>query len=970
MFQEKNRYRDFVVRKVLPIDELKATLLELEHEPSGAKVMQIANDDPENLFCLSFETLPYNSNGVAHICEHTVLCGSNKFPVKDPFFAMTRRSLNTFMNALTGSDFTCYPAASQVDKDFYNLLEVYLDAVFHPLLKRESFLQEGHRLEIVGDHLERKGIVYNEMKGAMASPDSRLWHTMMRMLVPDLTYAHVSGGDPAIIPSLTYEELIGFYETYYHPSRCLFFFYGNFPLKEHLDFIDEKILKSSVKLPPLPPPARQPRFSMPLQREGFYPTTEEEDLESKTMVAWGWLTVPIQEQETLLALTLLDAILMETDASLVKLPLLQSGLCASADAFLDTDMSEIPYLIVCRGCQEKNVQALDDLMMKTLQEIVQKGIPPRIIEAALHQLEFARTEIVGDHAPFGLTLFMRSALAKQHGCPPENSLLIHSLFHQLREKLKDPRYLTDLLKKHLLENPHRVQLAFYPDPKLGQREADEEKEKLDILYNSLIPSEKEKIISETKILEEYQKKVGEQNIESLPKVTLDDAPVLVRDFPLKEHGGVFTHRCFTNHILYADLVFDLPHFAEEDLEPLQFLVSILPELGMGKRNYIQNLEYLQSHVGGVSTALSLYVQASDPKEMKPAFQLRGKVLEHNIPLLFEIFRDLLLEGRLDETKRIEELVIQVHTSLEHRLSKNSLRYATQLALSGISPAAKISEKWHGLSYMLWIQHIVSDLKKNLPPLLQKLHELKEKLLTFHNPHLVLGCDELLLDKVKEEQYYGILDLPKKSFDPWRGDYPLSTVISQGRIIATPVAFTCEAFHAPPYIHPHAPALTVASSLLEHKILHPKIREQGGAYGSGATYTPSTAHFSFYSYRDPNIASTLHYFREALEILANGQFTKNDLEESKLETIQHMDTPVAPGNRASVSYGRWREGKTIQLRQHYRDRVLDLNPHDIQLAISKELVPKIEHSTVVTFAGKELLEKENTKLEKPLPIIPI
>ncbi|HNA62978.1 MAG TPA: insulinase family protein, partial [Rhabdochlamydiaceae bacterium] len=294
MFQVGERYKDFLVQKVVKLDELQATLLELEHVHSGAIVMQIENDDPENLFCLSFQTLPSSSNGVAHILEHTVLCGSRKFPVKDPFFAMTRRSLNTFMNALTGADFTCYPAASQVEKDFYNLLDVYLDAVFHPHLRRESFLQEGHRLELtnpkdLNSPLVWKGVVYNEMKGAMAPADTRLWHTMMAALVPDLTYSHVSGGDPAVIPSLTYEELIHFHETYYHPSRCLFFFYGNLPLKHHLDFIEERVLKSATQLAPLPALPRQKRFKHPLIREGSYPVSED-DVENMTMTAWGWLT--------------------------------------------------------------------------------------------------------------------------------------------------------------------------------------------------------------------------------------------------------------------------------------------------------------------------------------------------------------------------------------------------------------------------------------------------------------------------------------------------------------------------------------------------------------------------------------------------------------------------------------------------------------------------------------------------------
>ncbi len=974
MWKEKETYKDFVVKKVLPLEELHATLVEVEHTPSGAQIMHIENDDPENLFCLSFETLPYNSNGVAHILEHTVLCGSKKFPVKDPFFAMMRRSLNTFMNALTGADFTCYPAATQVEKDFYNLLEIYLDAVFHPQLKKESFLQEGHRLEFIDPqnlkNLEWKGIVYNEMKGALASADSRLWHTMMHMLVPNLTYAHISGGDPEVIPSLTYEELIQFHETYYHPSRCLYFFYGNIPLKKHLNFLLENILKSTYKLPPLPRIPRQPRFTLPVEREAFYPTTNTGDADDKTMVAWGWLTVPVTDQESLLALTLLDAVLMETDASLLKLPLLQSGLCASADAFLDTDMSEMPYLIVCKGCSPESVQALDDLLLRSLQDVLDKGIPPHVIEAALHQLEFVRTEITGDHSPFGLTLFMRSALAKQHGCPPENALLIHSLFEKLREKLQDPTYLPGLLKTYLLKNPHRVRLAFYPDSKLAEKEAEEEKQRLRTLEHNLPNEEKEKIFHQMRHLEHYQKQIGEQNLDCLPKVTLDDVPVLTRHFILKEKNEVFTHTCFTNHIIYADLVFDLPHFAEEDLSYIQLLSSILPELGMGKRNYVQNLDYLQSHVGGFSTGLSLNVQMENPHWMKPTFAIRGKALERNAKELFSIFKDFALHARIDEKKRIEELILQIHTSLQNRLQKNSLRYASQLALSGLSVSSKIDERWSGLSYVKWIQEIVSDLPKKLPAVIQKLQSLKDQLLSLHNGQLIVTCDEAMQQKLELENYFGALDLPKRPFTPWKGDYETDPVVSHGRYLSTPVAFTCEAYNVASYLNPHASALIVASHLLDNKILHPKIREQGGAYGCGTTYSPMTGHFTLYSYRDPRIAPTLKIFREAVETIAEGHFIDSDLEEAKLETIQSMDVPIAPGSRGMTAYSWMKEGKTPQQQQHYRDRLLALTPQEIRLAVKKELLSKLGTGTVISFASKELLEKENTELEKPLPIISI
>src|SRR3990167_2681273 len=300
--EEGERYGSFIVTKRLPIAELQTTLRHLKHEPTGATVLHLENSDSENLFSLSFRTWPKSSNGVAHVLEHLVLCGSKRFPVKDPFFSMTRRSLNTFMNAFTGSDFTCYPAASQVESDFYNLLNVYLDAVFHATLSKNSFLQEGCRLEFetLNDPcspLEFKGIVYNEMKGARASGDSRMWHAVLEELFPNLPYQYDSGGDPKDIPSLSHEELLSFYRTYYHPSRCLFFFCGNFPLQKHLDYLEEHAFKDVAPLAPLSPLPLQNRFSVPKHKKVHYTVHDNEELSNQVMVSFGWLTCPLIQQE-------------------------------------------------------------------------------------------------------------------------------------------------------------------------------------------------------------------------------------------------------------------------------------------------------------------------------------------------------------------------------------------------------------------------------------------------------------------------------------------------------------------------------------------------------------------------------------------------------------------------------------------------------------------------------------------------
>ena len=437
---------------------------------------------------------------------------------------MNRRSLNTFMNALTGADFTCYPAASQVHKDFYNLLEVYLDAVFHPILNEFSFMQEGHRLEFAqlndpNTPLEYKGIVYNEMKGALTTPSARLAEAINAALFPNTTYGVNSGGDPGDIPTLTYEELKQFYQTYYHPSRCLFFFYGNMPLEKHLDFIAEQTLNHTHQVPPLPPIPLQPRFKMRVNQELTYPIAPEEETKDKTMISFGWLTCHILDQQEALALSILEIILMDTDASPLKMALLQTGLCKQVSSFIDTEINEIPWGITLKGCQPESAKALETTIIHTLKQITEEGIPLPMIENAIHQLEFYRSEISGDHAPFGLSLFMRSGLLKQHGADPAEGLKIHSLFDRLRQAvIADPNYFGALIQKNLLDNPHVVQIIMRPDPLLGQKEVEREREYLDSIKASLSPLQVKEILAKSSELAALSKRTRrEPRCESPPE---------------------------------------------------------------------------------------------------------------------------------------------------------------------------------------------------------------------------------------------------------------------------------------------------------------------------------------------------------------------------------------------------------------------------------------------------------------------
>lgn len=973
LFLPGQRYKDFITSKVVEIPELQCLLRELVHEPTGALILHIGNDDPENLFCLSFETLPSSSNGVAHILEHTVLCGSDKYPVKDPFFAMNRRSLNTFMNALTGSDFTCYPAASQVPKDFYNLLEVYLDAVFHPTLKELSFLQEGWRLEFAtpddpSTPLEYKGIVYNEMKGGLSSGSARLTEAINAALFPDVTYGVNSGGDPKDIPQLTYEELKSFHNLYYHPSRCLFFFYGNMHLEGHLDFLAEHTLNHTKKVPSLPQIPDQPRFKSRKYHELYYPIAPDEDPSEKALIAFAWLSCSILDQETALALTILQTILLDTDASLLKIALLKSGWCKQVNYFIETEINEIPLGLTMRGCDPDRAGDIENLINATLENICHEGIPLQMVENAIHQLEFARSEITGDYAPFGLSLFMRSGLLKQHEVDPEQGLVIHSLFEGIRKKtVEDPNYFSTLIQKYLLDNPHSVRIVMKPDQDLQRREEEEEKKNLETIKSALTKSQKQELINKAQELALFQKQQEEEkNVDLLPKVSIKEVPPEPRTYPLiREKIGnveVFHHNTFTNDIIYADLVYDLPNLREEDLPYLRLLTVILGQVGCNGRNYIENLEYIQGHTGGIGAGIGFNLRVEDYHRFIPTFQLRGKALHRKSSKLFPLLLDTISSSQFNDMERFREIVFKHFTALESRLNQGALKYAINLSASALNGASKVANDLYGLPYFWKLREIVQDFDNEGPKVLAKIQELHYRITGLDNAHLILSGDAAMYDDLKRHGFYGMKEMVGKPFEPWQGGFKIEKVHPQGRVIASSVAFIGKVFPTVSFIHPACPALYIAGHLFDNLALHPLIREQGGAYGGGAVNNGMSGHFYFYSYRDPNILKTLQAFEKAIEEVAEGNFDDTDLEEAKLEMIQSLDSPVAPGSRAELAYGWLREGKTDELRQQFRKNLLDLRSQDVIQAVNTIIKPNYECGSTVVFAGKHLLEEENVKLQ--------
>ena len=964
------KHPHFRQTKKLYIEEIKSTLFEYEHIKTKAPVIHLQNDDPENLFVVSFPTYSDSSNGVFHILEHTVLCGSQKYPIKDPFFSMLRRSLATFMNAMTGSDFTCYPASSQIEQDFYQLFEVYLDAVFHPLLKELSFLQEGWRLEFTDpadatSPLMYKGVVYNEMKGARSSIDERLYHTLMQHLTPDLPYSYETGGLPKEIPTLSYKELLMAHKKFYHPSHGVFFFYGNLPTEKHLSFLEEKCLKNFSKIPPLEPLPEQKRFLKPQEITAHYPLAENDDGDQKIILALGTLTCSIQNQTEALALALLEHILFATDASLVCQPLLESGLCLEVESSLNMEMSEIPWLITFKGVKKGNQKKVLHLFETTLKKIIQKEIKisTELVDAALHQLEFSRSEISRHRAPYGLTLFFQAVLAKHHDIALEKGLQIQALFQTLAEDLKNPNFLLDLLQKQLIDNPHKINLTMLPDTKLHQKELVEEQANLKNKEQILTPLEKKKILENSQKLLSFQNE-KEASLDCLPIFPISKIPHPVVTFPLTHEKlpnlDFYYHTTFTNQILYADLIFDLPAFSLEELPFLNLFVYLLPQIGCKKRSYSENLRFISANLGDFSLSLTLNSNAKDPNLLAPALGVRSKALKRKTPFLFKFLKEMIETADFSDKKRIKELFLAQASLLENNLPNNSLGYAMREALSNISLHHFLNNELSGLPYFHFVQKTKANFDQQLDTIISQLKKIQAKIFA-QKPNLVITAQKEFFPLTKElSEISEISQIQAQSKAAWKNPVCTLKPKSSAKAIPAPVAFNAYALKAPSYLDPSAPYLTLSTFLMENLYLHPLIREKGGAYGAGANFHNGA--FYFYTYRDPQIQNSLEAFKTAIKNIADGNFTQNKLEEAIRGALREIEEPISSGRKGTHTFFSERIGLTKEVRQKFKDQLLSASKENVCQAVKEHLLD--QEGVFSSFAERKLLE---TKLPPGISI---
>ncbi len=940
------------------VSSLNLTVEHYQHKQTGAVHYHLAADNQEKVFMVALRTMPKDSTGVAHILEHTALCGSEKYPVRDPFFMMTRRSLNTFMNAMTSSDWTAYPFASQNDKDFDNLLSVYLDAVFFARLDELDFAQEGHRVEFEEmsnpeTDLVYKGVVFNEMKGAMSSPVSQLWQKISKHLFPTNTYHYNSGGEPAEITDLSYQQLKSFYSSHYHPSNAIFMTFGDMDIEELHEKIDQQALAKFEKQDQQWAVPLEQRLAAPVRVEESYAveTDDTEELNDKTHHVIAWLLGESANLKEQLEAHLLSQLLLDNSASPLRKALEKCEFAAAPSPMcgLEDSNREMSFMCGVEGSNVADAEAFEKLVFEILNEVADKGVDQEEINSVLHQLEFHQREIGGDSHPYGMQLIFSGMSAATHYGDPVAMINIEPALETLKEDVKDPQFVQNLVKDLLLSNRHFIRLSLRPDSELGSEELRIEKAKLEKMKAELSEGEAQAIVQQALALKARQEQEDDSDL--LPSVGLVDVPAEIK-YPEADSeairqsaaltDNITSYSVGTNGIVYQQLITNLPALNAEELQLLPLLGYTWTEVG-ATGSYLEQQQKQAAYCGGISSYASIKPKAISSDNTQDEFlgyyTFSGKALASNQQKFSDLMRETVLQADFSNADRINELVGQISARRLQGITGNGHGLAMQIAAAQVNEHAAMMSDISGLPLTQRLKNnFGQDSANQSETLTGELQALQKKIIS--------QPTEVLLVQDKEQ-----LKAQSQSVISWQQEYVEAPFIIQPAdadiladsakhaywMVDSQVNFCAMAFATVNQLHPDAPALAVTAGILRNGFLHTAIREQGGAYGAGASQDSSLGIFKFYTYRDPRIEGTFDDFNASITWLLNDAKDEGLVEQSILGIIGSMDRPSSPAGEAKQIHHALKSGRTPERRLAYRQGLLAVTLADVKRVVEMYLL---------------------------------
>ncbi|WP_201594200.1 insulinase family protein [Psychrobacter fulvigenes] len=978
------------------IEALSMDVLISQHVKTGAMHYHLAHPSDENAFLVGFRTQPMDSKGEAHILEHVALCGSKKFPVRDPFFSMIKRSLNTFMNAMTAADWTAYPYATQNKNDYFNLLDVYLDAAFFPNIHPLDFAQEGIRVELdAEDKPQFKGIVFNEMKGAMSGEIDQLYHAVAHHLFPTTTYHYNSGGDPADIPDLTHPELIEFHQSHYHPSNSVIMSFGNIPVAETQAKIHEDALiqfeagKKHVSRP-------EQRLSAPISATDTYTADEAGPDQTHHVVAW--LLPSITDPKQRLALRLLEGVLIEHAGSPLRAYLDSHPLGKAPSPLLGLDDShyEMVFYTGLRGSNPEHAEAVEQGIMDLLAQVASTPIDDETIETILHQIEIDQRHIGGDSIPYGLNLMLEGFSTAIHDGNPLDIWEVDEHLAWLREQVVDPQWLPNLIKKHLLENTHRVRLTLTPDSEKSARLAAAEQTRLDTIAMNLTADDKD--ILRKQALDLAARQAAPDDLSLLPKVGLEDVPT---DISFKQgsqkqinlagqDSTLFEYEAGTNGLYYYQIIVPLTDTigdgnAEElpaneviNHPLLPIYLSLLSELGTDSLTAYELQAKQAAHSSGVTARISQRTSIENNQAISSYFVMATRALNRKVEAI-DLLKEVMEHSVFTEHDRIKEILQQRQAAWQSRLASAGHAYAMQTASRGMSRQSHLEYVRSGLPALNALKDFLSHASQDdaqWDKLATSLMELHQHIISLPK-HALIICEaeqterlsDLIVKSWKDSRASELAvrtadiniedGIPSEfvslTLDPaLDGESATDQATASGAaidvadlawLVATNVYHNASVYSAPAADHPDTAALMVLAPYLRNGYLHSAIRERGGAYGGGAGYDANACAFKFFSYRDPHCAETFEHFEASIEWLLNEPQTAEQLEEAILGIISGMDKPGSPAGEAVKACFADLHQRGADWQRKMRAAILEVTIDDLQ-RVAKQYLQGQKHVRAV------------------------
>lgn len=908
----------------------------LRHKKTGARVMLIENSDENKVFNIAFRTPPKNSTGVAHILEHSVLCGSREFPLKDPFVELVKGSLNTFLNAMTYPDKTCYPVASCNDRDFQNLMHVYLDAVFYPNIykKEEIFRQEGwnYHLEKKEGPLKYNGVVYNEMKGAFSSPDDVLEREIMNSLFPDTTYGCESGGDPVNIPDLSYEEFLDFHRQYYHPSNSFIYLYGNMDMEEKLEFLDSHYLSAFDSLVIDSEIRNQEAFAQVKDIQKSYPVSEDEGEEDNTYLSYNMVVGEAADINLSLAFEVLDYALLSAPGAPLKQALLDAKIGKDIYGSFEDGIKQTYFSIVAKGANLSRKEEFIKVIRDTLTKIAEEGIDKKAVIAGINYYEFRFREADFSSYPKGLMygLDILSSWLYDDTKPFCEVQLLEG-FEFLKKALEEG-YFEELIRKYLLGNTHGAILSLVPEKGLAAKRDKELEEKLENYRKSLSDEELTRMVENTKALEAYQEaEEAPEALTCIPMLSREDIKKEITGLTNEEHhveDSLFLyHDVCTNGIGYADLLFEIHDFDVDTVHYLGLLKSVLGAVDTENYTYGELFNEVNARTGGIAYGIEVFDDAQDTDAFRAMFAVRGKALYPEMDFMFSMIREVLTTSKLDDTKRLYEIIARVRSRAQASLASAGHSTAVLRGASYASPMAAFQDEMAGIGYYQFIEKLEKDFDSCKDEIVKNLRKVMEEVLRPENFCVSYTGERESLDVVKA-QAAGI----KKVL--FNGQKPES--VKQAPCIKKNEAFKTSG--QVQYVAQngnfrkkgleYTGALEILKVILSYDYLWINLRVKGGAYGCMSGFKRNGESF-LVSYRDPHLKRTLEVYQGVPDYIRAFEADEREMTKYIIGTISNKDVPRTPQMQGSISKTAYFSKVTEDMLQKERNQILGAQKEDIQ-----------------------------------------